>query len=187
MAETGYLTNQFLIAMPMLQDPNFFHSVIYVCEHNQHGAMGIVINQPVDLTLGELVEQMGHQPPDNELATHPIYRGGPVDSERGFVLHRPMGDWQATMPVGSNIGITTSNDIIEAMANGNGPEDFLVALGYAGWGPGQLEEEIRENSWLNGPMAPELLFGAGTEECWQAAVALIGVDIHQLSGNVGHA
>ena len=187
MAETGYLTNQFLIAMPMLQDPNFFHSVIYVCEHNQHGAMGIAINQPVDLKLGELIEQMDYQPPDNELAARQVYCGGPVDSERGFVLHQPLGDWQATMPVGDNIGVTTSNDIIEAMAKGRGPEHFLVALGYAGWGAGQLEEEIRNNAWLNAPVNHEVLFGGNAEECWQTAVALIGVDINQLSGDAGHA
>lgn len=187
MAESGYLTNQFLIAMPKLLDPNFFHSVTYICEHNQHGAMGIVINQPVDLTLGELVEQMDYPAPSDELAARPIYRGGPVDTERGFVLHQPLGDWQATMPVGPEIGITTSNDIIEAMAKGAGPEHFLVALGYAGWGAGQLEEEIRDNAWLTGPMDPQLLFGDKREECWQQAVALIGVDIQHLSGDAGHA
>jgi putative transcriptional regulator len=187
MAESGYLTNQFLIAMPKLMDPNFFRSVTYICEHNQHGAMGIIINQPVDLTLGELFEQMDYATADTALSRRPVFRGGPVDIERGFVLHQPLGDWQATLPVGPELGLTTSKDIIAAMAAGRGPARFLVALGYAGWGPGQLEEEIRDNAWLNTPADPELLFSTRPQDCWEAAAALIGVDIHQLSGDAGHA
>jgi putative transcriptional regulator len=187
MAESGYLSNQFLIAMPGLRDPNFFHSVTYICEHNQNGAMGIVINQPVDLTVGELMEQMDHEPPDNALMESPVFRGGPVDVERGFVVHQPLGHWESTMPVAEQIGITTSNDIITAMAAGQGPDRFLVALGYAGWGAGQLEEEIRDNAWLNGPADPRILFDTPVEQRWEAAAALIGVDIHILSSDAGHA
>lgn len=187
MADSGYLTNQFLIAMPNLLDPNFFHSVTYLCEHNQNGAMGIVINQPVDLTIGELIEQMNHQAPDNAQANAPVFRGGPMDMERGFVLHEPLGQWEATMPVGHVIGLTTSNDIIAALAQGEGPEQCLIALGYAGWGAGQLEEEIRDNAWLNGPAEPAILFETPVEQRWEAAAALIGVDITQLSGMAGHA
>lgn len=187
MADTGYLSNQFLIAMPRLMDPNFFHSVTYLCEHNQHGAMGIVINQPVDLSVGELIEQMKHPAPETDYVDAPVYRGGPVETERGFVLHQPVGDWEATMPVGKDIGLTTSNDIITALAEQRGPERFLVALGYAGWGAGQLEDEIRENAWLSGPMDPEIIFALPVEQRWEAAAALLGVDIHSLSGEAGHA
>ena len=187
MADTGYLTNQFLIAMPKLMDPNFFHSVSYICEHNQHGAMGIVINQPVDLSVGELIEQMEHPIPQAEYVDQPVFRGGPVELERGFVLHQPLGNWEATMPVGADIGLTTSRDIIAALAENRGPARFLVALGYAGWGPGQLEQEIRDNAWLSGPMDPEILFSLPVEQRWQAAAALLGVDINHLSGEAGHA
>jgi len=187
MAESGYLTNQFLIAMPNLLDPNFFHSVTFICEHNANGAMGIVINQPVDLSVGELIEQMGHSAPHSALADAPVYRGGPVDIERGFVVHRPIGEWASTLPVGGIIGVTTSNDIITAMAEDRGPAQCLVALGYAGWGAGQLEEEIRDNAWLNGPANEDILFNVPVEQRWEAAAALIGININQLSGDAGHA
>jgi putative transcriptional regulator len=191
MAESGYLKNQFLIAMPSLLDPNFFHSVAYICEHNQHGAMAIVINQPVDLTVGELIEQMKHKAPETALANAPVFRGGPVEVERGFVLHQSSdqsdNEWESTLPVTDKIFLTTSNDIITAMAEGRGPEQSLVALGFAGWGAGQLEEEIRENAWLNCPADSKLLFETDVENRWEAAAGLIGIDIHQLSGDVGHA
>ena len=145
MAESGYLTNQFLIAMPTLLDPHFFHSVAYICEHNQHGAMAIIINQPVDLTVGELMEQMDKHPPHNVITERPVFRGGPVEVERGFVLHQSGGDtWESSLPVTDQIALTSSNDIITAMAEGRGPENSLVALGYAGWAAGQLETEIRD-------------------------------------------
>lgn len=187
MAESGYLKNQFLIAMPTLLDPNFFHSVAYICEHNAHGAMAIVINQPVDLTVGELIEQMEHTAPQTELAKKPVFRGGPVDVDRGFVLHQSGQEWEATLPVTDSIFLTTSNDIITAMAEGSGPEKSLVALGFAGWGAGQLENEIRENAWLNVPADSRLLFETEVEDRWEAAAGLIGVDIHRLSGDAGHA
>ena len=187
MAESGYLKNQFLIAMPTLLDPNFFHSVAYICEHNQHGAMAIIINQPVDLTVGELMEQMERKAPKSALAAKPVFRGGPVEVDRGFVLHSLPADWEATMPVAENIFLTTSNDIITAMAEGRGPEQNLVALGYAGWGAGQLEAEIRANAWLNCPADSTLLFETEVEARWEAAAGLIGINIHQLSGDAGHA
>lgn len=187
MGETGYLTNQFLIAMPNLLEPNFFHSVIYICEHNQRGAMGIIINQPVNLTVGDLIEQMDQPAPNDAFAANPVFRGGPMDVERGFVLHQPVGDWESTIPAANNVGITTSNDIIKAMAEGRAPQQCLVALGYAGWNPGQMETEIRSNAWLNGPVDPQILFEVPPEQRWEAAAALIGVDIHQLVGEAGHA
>lgn len=187
MGETGYLTSQFLIAMPSLQDPNFFHSVTYICEHNQNGAMGIIINQPVDLTVGELMEQMGEEASNQELSKNTVFRGGPVDVERGFVLHQPIGEWESTMPITDKIGITTSNDIITAMASGNGPEDCLIALGYAGWEAGQLEEEIRDNAWLNCKGDADILFNTEISKRWEAAAALIGIDINQIASDAGHA
>jgi putative transcriptional regulator len=202
MAESGYLKNQFLIAMPTLLDPNFFHSVAYICEHNQHGAMAIVINQPVELTVGELIEQMEHKTPKTALAKkpvfqesvfqepmfqEPVFRGGPVDVDRGFVLHQSGEQWEATMSVTDKIFLTTSNDIITAMAEGRGPEKSLVALGFAGWGAGQLEEEIRDNAWLSCPADSKLLFETDVENRWEAAAGLLGIDIHQLTGDVGHA
>jgi putative transcriptional regulator len=189
MAESGYLKNQFLIAMPTLLDPNFFHSVAYICEHNQHGAMAIVINQPVDLTVGELIEQMKHKSPDTALAKRPVFRGGPVDVDRGFVLHMSEEEekWESTLPVTDKISLTTSNDIITAMAEGRGPQQSLVALGFAGWGAGQLEEEIRDNAWLNCPADSRLIFNNDVEARWEEAAKLLGIDINQLTGDAGHA
>lgn len=187
MAESGYLTNQFLIAMPSLLDPNFFHCVAYICEHNQNGAMAIIINQPVDLTVGELMEQMDEHPTQKAIIEQPVFRGGPVDVERGFVLHQGKAGWEASLPVTDQIFLTTSNDIITAMAAGEGPEKSLVALGYAGWDAGQLEEEIRENAWLNVPADKQIIFGTEVSTRWEAAAKLIGIDIHQLTGDAGHS
>ena len=160
------LSNHFLIAMPQLDDPNFHHTTTYICEHNENGAMGIVINQPVDLTVGELIEQMEKKAPDTPLSKKPVFRGGPVDVDRGFVLHQSGNEWEATLPVTDNIFLTTSNDIITAMAEGRGPEKSLVALGFAGWGAGQLEEEIRDNAWLNCPANSQILFDTDVANRW---------------------
>ncbi|WP_455201489.1 YqgE/AlgH family protein [Kaarinaea lacus] len=187
MSDSGYLTNQFLIAMPNLLDPNFFHSVTYICEHNENGAMGIVINQPVDLSLGELISQIRSEQASVDLFDQSVYRGGPVETERGFVLHRPIGDWESTLPVTDVIGVSTSNDIIEAIAAGNGPDQCLVALGYAGWGAGQLEQEMVENAWLSGPSDTRIIFDTQVERRWEEAARLLGVDINQLTGDAGHA
>lgn len=188
MAESGYLTNQFLIAMPTLLDPNFFHSVAYICEHNQDGAMAIIINQPMNLTVGELMEQMDKHPVEKSINEKPVFRGGPVDVERGFVLHQ-VGEslWESSLSVTEQIALTSSNDIITAMADGNGPENSLVVLGYAGWEAGQLEEEIRDNAWLNVPANNQILFDTEVSARWEAAANLIGIDIHQLTGDAGHA
>ncbi len=207
MVETGYLTNQFLIAMPNLLDPSFFHSVTYICEHNENGAMGVIINQPMELTMGELMEQMGETAPAHLRDKKTIYQGGPVSVERGFVLHRPLGQWESTLPVTDEIGLTASNDIIAAMADNSSrnlpespdesprepphertaPKDYLITLGYAGWDAGQLEAEILENSWLSCGASPEVLFHTKPELRWEAAASLIGVNIHQLTGESGHA
>jgi putative transcriptional regulator len=187
MRDSVCLTNHFLIAMPTLLDPNFFHTVTYICEHNEQGAMGIVINQPVDLTVGDVIDHLGFASIDGRHRAQQIYRGGPVETERGFVLHRPIGQWDATLSVTETIGLSTSNDIVEAIANGDGPKNCLLALGYAGWGAGQLEQELADNSWLSGPADERIIFETEADKRWEAAAALVGININQLTGDVGHA
>lgn len=187
MAETPYLTNHFLIAMPGLADPNFFHTVTYICEHDADGAMGLVINRPLDMRLDDVFEHMQLDASDPYIADLPVYQGGPVQPERGFILHQPLGDWEATMKVTKDTGVTASQDILAAMAEGKGPSRALIALGYAGWGAGQLEHEIAENAWLSGPADPRVIFDMPVEKRWEAAAALIGVDVNLISGDAGHA
>lgn len=181
------LTHQFLIAMPALQDPNFFHGVTYICEHNEQGAMGILINRPLDITLGEIFRQLDIDAPRDDINGQPVFFGGPVQNERGFVIHHPLGNWETTLPVTKQLGVTSSRDILAAIADGSGPELSLVALGYAGWGPGQLEEEMAQNAWISVPASEALIFSTPAAERWQAAAALGGVDLSRLSGDVGHA
>lgn len=181
------LINQFLVAMPTLQDPNFFHGVTYMCEHNDEGAMGIMINRPLDIELGEVFGQMDIEARDEGITRQPIFLGGPVQCERGFVIHRPHGQWDATLKVTDEIGVTSSRDILEAIAAGNGPGHNLVALGYAGWGPGQLERELAENAWLSVPADHRILFETPYDKRWESAAALTGVDLNRLSSDIGHA
>ncbi len=184
---TSSLTNHFLIAMPMLADPNFFHTVTYVCEHSREGAMGIVINRPLSVTVSEILEQMSITMEDGEtLRNQPVFLGGPVQRERGFVIHQPIGNWEASLAVTDTIGVTTSRDILMAMAGGTGPRRSLVALGYAGWGAGQLEREIAANAWLSGPADLRVLFETPIDRRWHAAAMILGVDLNLLSGEVGH-
>lgn len=187
MIEPTYLNNQFLIAMPTLADPNFFQTVTYISEHNADGALGLIINRPMSLTLGQLLEHLQITTDQVELAASPIYQGGPVQPEQGFVLHTPVGHWGSTLRVTEHIGITTSRDILQAVAQGEGPEQWLVTLGYAGWGPRQLERELAENAWLSGPADPDILFHTPSERRWSAAAALLGVDLNLLSAAAGHA
>ncbi|HFD80129.1 MAG TPA: YqgE/AlgH family protein [Gammaproteobacteria bacterium] len=187
MSSSQYLTNQFLIAMPGLEDPNFYHSVTYLCEHNEDGALGLVINRPLDMQLGEILQQLQVEHVEPEARQIPVYLGGPVQQERGFVLHEPLGDWDATLRVTDRIGVTSSLDILAAIARNEGPERMLITLGYAGWGAGQLEREMAENAWLSGPANPEILFDTPYEERWKAAAASLGVDLDLLSGEAGHA
>jgi len=187
MNETTYLTNQFLIAMPGLADPNFFQTVTFISEHNASGALGIVVNRPLKLTLGELFEHLKITSERPDIAAMPIYSGGPVQPEQGFVVHTPVGDWGSTLRVTDSVGITTSRDILQALACGEGPDQSLIALGYAGWGAGQLEREMAENAWLSGPADAAILFQTPSEQRWSAAAALLGVDLGLLSGDAGHA
>ena len=182
-----FLTNQFLVAMPSLEDPNFRESVTFICEHNPQGALGIVINRPMNVVLGDILKQLSLEADDKATAATPIFLGGPVQPERGFVIHEPQGEWEATLKVGERIGVTTSRDVLAAIASGGGPRKAFVALGYAGWSPGQLEEELRSNSWLSAPADMRIVFETPVEERWQAAAKLIGVDLSLLSGDAGHA
>ena len=185
-AETN-LTNHFLIAMPRLEDPNFFHTVTYMCEHTSDGAMGIVINRPMELHLADIFEQLEIKIDSSVIAEQPIYLGGPVQSDRGFVLHDSRSSWNSTMRINDEISVTTSLDILEAIAADEGPKKSLVALGYAGWGAGQLEAELAQNAWLSGPAESDIIFNRPSQERWQAAADLLGVDLNLLSGDTGHA
>ncbi|WP_316367959.1 YqgE/AlgH family protein [Candidatus Thiodiazotropha sp. CDECU1] len=181
------LTDHFLIAMPRLEDPNFFHTVTYICEHTADGAMGIVVNRPMDLYLADIFEQLEIAISTDKIAKQSVYIGGPVQSDRGFVLHDSSTEWASTLKVTAEISVTTSLDILEAIAAGKGPQHNLVALGYAGWGAGQLESELAQNAWLSGPAASEIIFKRASKERWQAAADLLGVDLSLLSGDTGHA
>ena len=187
MTESTDLHNQFLIAMPMLADPNFFQTVTYIGEHNADGALGLVVNRPLKLTLSQLLEHLNLSSDRPDIAQIPVYHGGPVQPEQGFVLHSPLGEWSTTLRVTDDIGITTSRDILQAVACGEGPEHLLVTLGYAGWGPGQLEQEILANAWLSSPADFSILFATPHEQRWQAAADLLGINLSLLSSHVGHA
>ncbi len=187
MSGTQYLTNQFLIAMPGLEDPNFFHSVTYICEHNDEGALGLVVNRPLDMQLGEILQHVQLNQAEPEARQIQVHLGGPVQQDRGFVLHEPLGEWDATLKVTDRIGITSSMDILQAIARNEGPERTLITLGYAGWGAGQLEQEMAENAWLSGPAHPDILFDTPDEERWKTSAASLGIDLDLLSGEAGHA
>jgi putative transcriptional regulator len=181
------LTNQFLIAMPSMVDPNFSQSVTYVCAHNEDGAMGIVINRPIQIDLGEVFEQMEIASTALAHVTQRVYQGGPVHQDRGFIIHSPADDWDSTIKVTDRLAVTTSRDILEAMSQGQGPQDTLVALGYAGWGAGQLEFEMGQNAWLSGPASTEIIFHTPAERRWERAALAMGVNLASLSSDIGHA
>ena len=187
MTDTESLTGQFLIAMPAMTDPNFEQTVSYICQHNENGALGIVINRTMELTMGDVLGQMSI--PSNECAQAGqfVHYGGPVQSERGFILHDRPDDWESTLAIDENIGLTTSRDVLEAIARNEGPNRSLMALGYAGWGSGQLEYEITQNAWLSGPADIELIFSTPVEQRWSRAAGLLGVDLTLLSREAGHA
>lgn len=188
MNSTQTLAGQLLVAMPGMADPNFRQSVTYVCEHSESGALGLVINQPLDMAVSEVLEQLEMQPLKNDaLLAQPVLRGGPVHAERGFVLHESSRDWDATTEVGQSIFVTTSRDILSDLASGTGPEHIHIALGYSGWDAGQLEAEIRQNAWLTVPATPAIVFDTPFEQRWQAAASSIGVDLASISLHAGHA
>jgi putative transcriptional regulator len=185
------LTNQFLIAMPGMLDEAFARSVIYMCEHNEQGALGLVINKPIAMTLGNLFDKVELSQPPDELAASQVFYGGPVQTERGFVLHEPLdaagGHYNATLAVPGGLEMTTSRDVLEALSNGAGPKRVFVTLGYSGWAAGQLEEEIGRNGWLTVDAAHEIIFDTPVELRYERALGLLGVDPRMLSQEAGHA
>ncbi len=187
MEESGYLTGQLLIAMPAMRDPNFARTVTYICEHNDQGALGLVINRPLDIDLGDVFAQLNLTNCDTDVSGRPVLFGGPVQMERGFVIHEPEGTWESSMTIDHAIQVTTSQDILVAMAEGRGPARSAVALGYAGWGAGQLEQEITANSWLSAPANAGILFDTPFEDRWQESARLLGIDLSTMSPDAGHA
>lgn len=196
MSEPDYLSNHILVAMPSLPDPEFFQTVVLICQHTEEGAMGIVLNRPSDISLSHLFRFIGL---DNEakeapqrwdrFESTPVYMGGPVQRDRGFVLHSPTrskSPWESTVRISPEISLTASRDILEAIAQGHGPEKYFVALGYSMWGPEQLEDELADNDWLTGPMTPGLLYDVDPPRCWEAAAASLGVNLMCLQEDAGH-
>jgi putative transcriptional regulator len=181
------LTHHFLIAMPNMADPHFSKTLTYICEHNEQGALGLVINRPLDMTLSRLLEQGGIPVTAKLCAAIPIHFGGPVQTDRGFVLHEPVGKWQSTLAISSGIGLTTSKDILQAVAHGEGPHQMLITLGYAGWAPGQIEYELAQNAWLTVAARHDIIFELPAELRFAAAMEMLGVSYASLSENVGHA
>jgi putative transcriptional regulator len=183
------LTNHFIIAMPGLADPLFAKSVSFICQHTNEGAMGLTINRPTDIYFSELLSQLDIPLKSPDLASLPVYLGGPVETGHGFILHstEPTQNWQHSMKINEQVSLTSSKDILIAIANGKGPEDYLITLGYAGWGSGQIEREMTENSWLNVPANSEILFHTPSEKRWESAAQSLGIDIHLISGDIGHA
>ncbi len=183
----GSLTNQLLIAMPGMRDPNFSTTVTLICEHNDDGALGIIINRPLALNLGGLFAQLRVADPDADVANNPVLSGGPVGTERGFVLHDKSQRFENTLAVSDDIQLTLSRDVIDAIAAGDGPDKSLVAVGYAGWEAGQLDGEMLANSWLSVPATPELVFETPFADRWDSAARSLGIDIAQMSTDAGHA
>ncbi|WP_417779091.1 YqgE/AlgH family protein [Stutzerimonas xanthomarina] len=183
----SYLKHHFLIAMPHMADPNFAQALIYLVEHNRDGAMGLIVNRPSGLNLADILEQLRpDQPGDASSQQLTTFSGGPVQTDRGFVLHPADAQFQATLDLGP-LGVTTSQDVLFAIADGYGPKQHFIALGYAGWEPGQLEAELAENAWLSCPAQPEILFDLPYGQRLNAAAASLGVDLKLLSSQVGHA
>lgn len=187
MHEMTTLANHFLIAMPNMRDPSFVRSVAFMCQHSDEGAMGIVVNRLSEYRLGDVLAQMGLKSDLAEVEDAPVLIGGPVQPERGFVLHAPHGNWESSYKISDTICVTTSRDVLVAIADGRGPQHALVALGYAGWGAGQIEAELKENSWLTTAASKKILFETPLEQRWEAAASLIGASISNLAGYAGHA
>ncbi|MFT3907161.1 MAG: YqgE/AlgH family protein [Steroidobacteraceae bacterium] len=181
------LSNHLLIAMPTLSDGDFSQSVTLICEHSDKGALGIILNKPLTMSFGDVLAQMSLDPATPQIAAQSVLRGGPVHTDRGFVLHRPGGDWDSSHRVSESVQVTTSRDILAALARGEGPRNAFIALGYAGWEAGQLEREMLDNAWLSLPVNDRLVFDMPYEERWQAAWQLIGVDSKRISHLSGHA
>jgi putative transcriptional regulator len=185
-AEPIDLSNQFLMAMPGMVDGEFAGTVIYLCEHSPKGALGLVINRPTDLSVAGLLEKIDLTLEIALPQNAAVYFGGPVHTDRGFVLHSPAGSFSSSIQLGQ-LALTTSRDVLQAVAQGNGPDRMLVTLGYSGWGAGQLESEIAQNAWLTVPASAEVIFATPPEDRYAAALKLLGIDPAMLSGVAGHA
>lgn len=183
----GTLQGHFLISMPHMDDQNFDHTVTYICDHNENGAMGIVVNRPMEMALTELFEHLELANAEHFSAT-PVYAGGPVQNDRGFILHSPVAQqFVSSLHINSDLTLTTSVDVLHTIAEGNGPDNYLVALGYAGWGSGQLEQELSDNVWLSCPADSDILFAIPAAERLQAAAAILGVNLDLMTSQSGHA
>ncbi len=180
------LTNQFLMAMPGMVSGPFAGALVYVCEHSGKGALGLVINRPTDLTLGSLLEKIDLNLEIQAGMDAPVYFGGPVQTDRGFVLHQPAGKYASSLPL-AGMALTTSRDVLEAVAGGKGPDRLLVALGYSGWGAGQLEDELAQNAWLTVEADQGIMFETPAEDRYPAAMRLLGIDPLMLASDAGHA
>jgi putative transcriptional regulator len=187
MSTDGFLTNQLLVAMPGMDDPAFSQTVTLICEHGEKGALGIVLNKPLSMRLSEVLAQMKLPSQSDTLGGQNVLRGGPVHQDRGFVLHRPGGSWESTHRISESIQVTTSRDVLAAIARGEGPDDAFIALGYAQWDSGQLERELKENAWLTLPVSDAVLFDLPYEQRWEAAWRSLGVDVNTVSPRAGHA
>lgn len=185
------LTNQFLIAMPSMADGNFAGAVVYMCEHTENGALGLVINRPIDIKLKNLFDKVDLHLDRADLSDQPVYFGGPVQTERGFVLHESLGEegghYSSTLKIPGGLEMTTSRDVLEALSHGAGPKKVFVTLGYAGWSAGQLEEEISRNGWLTVDAQSDIIFDTPVEQRYDKALSLLGVDRGFLMGEAGHA
>ena len=187
MSDPGYLTNQLLIVMPAMGDPNFSQTVSLICNHSESGALGLILNKPLPMRMGEIFEQLEIELEPGPLSRRQVLRGGPLQTDRGFVVHRAGGEWDSTLKVSDKIHVTTSRDILAAMARGDGPLEAIVALGYAGWDGGQLEDEIKANAWLSAPADCGLIFDLPFEARWLAAGRLLGVELSRISSISGNA
>lgn len=184
---TANLTHHFLIAMPAMADSTFARALTYVAEHNEQGALGIIVNRPIDMTVAALFERLELPLKAEDLAAQPVYFGGPVQTDRGFVLHRPVGQWHSTLAVHDEVGLTSSRDILQTVGEQDQPGDILITLGYAGWTAGQLEQELVDNAWLTVPADLSIVFDLPPEERLAAAMQILGVDFANLSEGAGHA
>lgn len=185
--ENVNLTDHFLIAMPSLENSFFSKTLTYICEHNEEGALGLIVNRPTDISVEKLLQHLGISPGELRAGSLPVLLGGPVQVDGGFVLHQPAGSWQSTLSTNTTTSLTASIDILQAIAHHQGPEKMLVTLGYAGWAAGQLEQELAQNAWLTVPASAEILFEIPSEERLPAAMQLLGIDFCHLSSQVGHA
>lgn len=185
-----FLNNQLLVSMPQLTNPSFRQTVTLVCQHDANGAIGVIVNRLTEHCLGDIFDHLSLPVSSLERTSQPVFEGGPVNPELGLVIHSDDGDntqWDSSLEIGGGLWLTSSRDILGAIARGQGPSQAMMILGYAGWGPGQLEAEMRQNSWFNAPADHSIIFHTETERKWRQAAELLGIDANRLSTEVGHA